>query len=323
MLDYINGTWSSKSFPELYDHIAMRSTPWAREGNNLREAMRSADILSLTEAYVMLSLYYYFNPKLINQARYNLIKAKMKAYCECMERFQVNPVEENAIRWWWHDKQDGSKLDQYVLDKSIFHFEYLESNLDKAIAERYDFSVKNAEAMRRITEENIPVGSFLEFKDYKLIYKYLAESRGDGTANKTLYEGIKDAGFTNLVPFKDGGRIVYRSGAHGFCGEKYKTKSEGFSDYLYYSARYGGEGIANIFCLETALNENAKRMERRDNFYRKNAWFKTVDIGNIFKIYYLYNKGERTGIEIQGVSRSAKLKAYEPYAPQPKNESND
>jgi len=320
MLEFINGTWSSsRTFPELYDHIAMKSTPWAIEGNKLREAMRAADVLSITKAYIMLSLYYQFHPRpLINKERYKEIKGLMVKYYNCMERFQVNPVEDNVIRWWWQDREGGSKLSEYALDKSIFHFEYLESNLDKAVKEKYDFSESYAGGLWRITEENIPVGSFLEFNDYKLLYKYLVDSKGELGKQKTLYEGIQSFGFTGLKSFKDGGRIVYRSKSHEFCGPRWEEKSEGYADYLYFSAR-GHYQNRHVFCLETALDEQAKRIDRYDKYYRKKAFFETYNpVPKKFKVIRLMDKGEKDGLEIQGISRSAKTDPYSPYISNPK-----
>jgi len=309
LLHFFNGFWTSvKSFPELYDELAFRSTPWLHKANIPRMMCRCSDMITLTEAYTMMCLYYHFNTNNISTERIRLFNIEMKKYDSVLAAHPADTEVVASTRWIWRDKSKSADLSPFKLYRDIWHFNDGQGDvIDRALNELAVSKLHwyNLAAMDYLYDATTDKGKrfSIELDQQHLIYDYY---RKKGV--KDYYQMLTKAGFRNMTPYDNGGRLVFwikdrhAFGSDGDSGECYGLYFQ--SQYL-----YDGKTIPGKLLFRRQITTDCKAIEdyKLTNIREDMAWRMDKDAN---KPYEITSIGKRTGWQYESLVRDSKI--YDP-----------
>lgn len=209
LMHFFNGYVASKSFPQMYDEVVFASTPWKHEQEMSKFMIRIDDMMNLTEAYFMMTLYLYFHPDNTSAEKLKLLTTELQAYHKVIDANPVPLHEKNFREWMWRDASGNTHLHEYYLNQKLYDYPmnhityYIYEN--KHLEWHKESTVRPLLNIARTSNDNIAIFSGEGY----VIFNYYYNSH----FMTNFYEMLIKAGFENVVPFSKNGRIVFRDNA--------------------------------------------------------------------------------------------------------------
>lgn len=310
LLHFFNGFWTSvKSFPELYDQLAFKSTPWLHQANITRMMCRCSDIMTLTEAYTVMCLYYHFHPDNISQERIRLFNIEMKKYDSVLEAHPADTEVVAHTRWIWKNKASNEDLTPFKLHRDIWHFKNKASDKEDLI----DQSLNELMVSRKPSWYEEDLGAIakvynaslgpdndkhnsISIGEQRIIYNYYREK-----GMTDYYEMLIKAGFRNVTRYNENGRLVYwvndvhRFGNNGEAGEYHGLSYQ--CQVLYDGVEYKGK-----IYFRRQLSPDCKSIEDVSSIREGVMW--EMEINEYYKPLYMKTLGTRTKYNFESLTRT-------------------
>lgn len=244
LMHFFNGYIASKPFPQMYDEIINKATPWKHEQEYMKYMMRISDVMTLTEAYFMLVLYLNFNPDGTSAEKLKLLNNELLGYHKVIETYPVPHAEEKYFEWIWADKEGKCHMDAIYLDREVKHY------TDTVPCDMDNWFSAVVEKKRKWCEREYPESIWkaghsndhpeIDQTDGRVIWNYYYRA----TRVTDFYEMLRMIGFTKVTDFKNKGRIFFRDDAgwkwdYSFGKEKFWGRIG--------ALRFEGNGPGTIF----------------------------------------------------------------------------
>lgn len=295
LMHFFNGYVASKSFVTMYDEMAEQQVPWIHEQEPIKYLIRIADVMTLTEGYMMVALYLYFNTTDTSDEMLRQLSSEFTSYFKAIENHPVPHDKKGYHEWTWADRDGKSRLDEWYLYDTLWKYDGMEAAYDEMYCNE-NYLWKDSHTIMTLWNAGHKAHDEITVDENRVISEYYRTKYGI----KVYYDALVKAGFKGVVPYDKKGRLVCWDGS----GFDYRSDESGQYRNLGWVRHMGYIQFYNVVKSDGFYIQ--REMWKDDNVWRCYVDWNYKYSGNL---RYIINKGESCGLVFEAVTRNPDLKS--------------